>query len=68
MAPPWPELYAEEEERRLSYLEALREYGELLKAYTTLGYDTVLLPQVSVAERGAFVLSELSLKPYMAPC
>jgi len=60
VAPPWPEIFATDAERRHGLEEALAEYGPLVETYRRLGYRTVELPKVSVAERADFVLATLS--------
>lgn len=61
MAPPWPELFATDAERRHGFDEAVAEYDALLQAYAARGHDCVLLPRVAVAERVAFVLAGLGI-------
>ena len=60
MAPPWPEIYRTDSERRHGMDEAVAEYERLLVACPALGYEVVLLPRVSVAERADFVLTCLA--------
>jgi predicted ATPase len=60
LAPPWPEIYTTDPERRHSLDAALAEYPRLLDAYASLGYDVVILPKVGVPERAHFVLGQLS--------
>ncbi|GHA21362.1 ATPase [Devosia pacifica] len=59
MAPPWPELFARDDARRHDLDSAVAEYQRLLSAYGSLGYQTILLPKISVSERADFVLSHL---------
>lgn len=59
VAPPWPEIYATDAERRHGLDAALAEYGPLRAAYERLGYRLVDLPKVDVAARADFVLAEL---------
>lgn len=59
MTPPWPEIYEGDPERRHALDEAIAEYERLLATYPALGYDVVILPKVSVAERAGFVLRKL---------
>jgi len=59
VAPPWPEIYRQDAERRHGLEEALAEYEPLLATYRGLGYRLVELPKVTVAERADFVLAEL---------
>jgi predicted ATPase len=60
LAPPWPEIYKQDLERRHGLHAARAEYERLQKAYPTLGYELSLLPKISVSERADFVLSTLS--------
>jgi len=61
LAPPWPELFAFDAERRHDFASALAEYDRLAAAYPVLGYHVILLPKVSVAERLAFVLERVGM-------
>jgi len=47
-------------ERRHSLETALVEYSRLLETYPSLGYETIILPKVSVAERADFILHTLA--------
>jgi predicted ATPase len=59
LAPPWPELFVSDAERRHDFASAVAEYDRLAAAYPALGYDVILLPKVSVAERLAFILERI---------
>jgi predicted ATPase len=60
LAPPWPEIYATDGERRHSFAAATEEYERLLKVYPSLGYEVFILPKVGVIERADFVLRVLT--------
>ena len=60
LAPPWPEIYVTDRERRHGLDAARAEYSRLLEAYPSLGYELVILPKVGVTERADFVLSALA--------
>lgn len=60
LAPPWPEIYRQDAERRHDMNEAISEYARLLRAYPSLGYKVLLLPKVKVSARADFVLNVLS--------
>jgi predicted ATPase len=60
LAPPWPEIYVTDPERRHGLDEALGEYERLLKVYPALGYHLTILPKLGVAERADFVLDALA--------
>jgi predicted ATPase len=60
LAPPWPEIYTLDQERRHDFAEAVAEYDRLIAVYPALGYDIHVLPKVSVAERANWILASLA--------
>lgn len=60
MAPPWPEIYETDAERRHELEDALPEYRRLLRDFPALGYEVTPLPKATVAARADFVLAALS--------
>ena len=60
LAPPWPESYATDLERRHGCDQAAAEYERLAAAYPALGYEVVVLPKIGVAARADFILGLLS--------
>lgn len=60
-APPWAELYVQDEERPLPFEEAVREYNWLRIAYPARGYRLIDLPKTSVEARADFMLRTLGL-------
>jgi predicted ATPase len=60
LAPPWPEIYVVDRERRHSLETALVEYSRLLETYPSLGYETIILPKVSVSARADLILQTLT--------
>ncbi|RUO98088.1 AAA family ATPase [Hyphomicrobium sp.] len=60
LAPPWPEIYAADAERRHALAEAIAEYSWLKSSYPRLGYDVIELPRISVEKRADLVLFELA--------
>lgn len=59
IAPPWPEVYRQDAERRQSPEEAQRTYESLVTAYLALGYALVELPRAPVEERADFVAERI---------
>lgn len=59
IAPPWPEIYEQDDERKQSYAEAVRTYESMVEAYTAYGYELVHLPLASVAKRAQFITDSL---------
>lgn len=59
LVPPWEEIFANDAERKHNFVSAKKEYDELLIKYKNLGYETVIIPKISVSERVDFVLGKL---------
>ena len=59
IAPPWPEIFTQDAERKQSLAEAEATFHALAAAYQRCGYALVSLPRASVAERVRFVLSRI---------
>lgn len=59
LAPPWPEIFRTDAERRHGFEAAVEEYESLRPTYERLGYRLVELPKVDVAARAGFVLASL---------
>jgi predicted ATPase len=58
VAPPWPEIYAKDTERRQDFAEAVATCDAVRAAYVSHGYEPVDLPLAPVAERADFVLAK----------
>lgn len=59
LAPPWPEIFTRDEERRHGFKAACEEFYRLEAALVDLGYDICILPKTSVEDRADFVLNSL---------
>jgi predicted ATPase len=60
LAPPWPEIYVTDTERRHDLEAAIIEYNHLLRVYPSLGYEVFVLPKAGVPERADIVLHTLA--------
>jgi len=60
LAPPWPEIYVGDRERRHGFEEALAEYERLERQLPMPGYDVLILPKVTASVRAEFVLNALA--------
>ena len=60
VAPPWPEIYETDAERRHGFEASLPEYRRLEATLPALGYEVIPLPKVGVSARAEFVLAALS--------
>ncbi len=59
IAPPWPEIFALDAERKQSFEEAVATYEVMKETYSALEYELVSLPFGSVEERVQFVLAAI---------
>lgn len=57
LAPPWPEIYVNDADRRHSLETALRDYERVRQAYIDAGYDPIILPRDIVTVRADFLLA-----------
>jgi predicted ATPase len=55
LAPPWPELFGQDAERRHGWDAAVAEYDRLVRDLPRYGYAPRLLPRAPVAERADWV-------------
>ncbi len=60
VAPPWPEIFTQDAERKQDLAEAERTYHAVLAVYLELGYEPVFLPKADVPTRIRFVLDHLA--------
>lgn len=63
IAPPWPEIFDQDRERRQDFDEAERTHEAMAATYTELGYELITLPKSDVATRVAFVRDLLPGNP-----
>jgi predicted ATPase len=59
LVPPWPEIFANDAERKHSFDEALAHYKGLPLTYERFGYAPVIVPKAPVADRADFILRSL---------
>lgn len=59
MAPPWQEIFCQDDERKHSFEESVNEYERLMKAYPQYGYSITELPKTNIKERADFILSSI---------
>ena len=61
MLPSWPEIYATDTERRMTF-EAAKAFGERVRdIYVQLGYSVVDVPRDTIVARVRFILDTLGL-------
>lgn len=59
LAPPWPEIFHGDDERKQDFAEAVRTFEAMRTVYGEYGYEVMELPRATVAERVAFVLAKV---------
>ena len=59
VAPPWPEIFTQDGERKQSFEEAQATCAAMIETYSALGYEMIPLPLASVEERVRFVLAAI---------
>ncbi len=61
IAPPWPEIFCQDSERKQTFEEAVRTYESMAHTYTRYGYELIEVPRLPIADRAHFILSSLLL-------
>lgn len=59
IAPPWPEIFRNDGERRQTPAEAERTFEAMVEAYEGFGYQLVVLPRGTVEDRASFVTERI---------
>nr|WP_184002156.1 AAA family ATPase [Stakelama sediminis] len=59
-APPWPEIYVNDDDRRHSLEKALSDYDRVRQAYLDAGYDPIYLPRDTVSARADWILERIA--------
>jgi predicted ATPase len=60
IAPPWREIFAQDEERKQDFDEAVRTYDSLVRTYRDYGYELIELPRDSLVARMKVVLENVA--------
>lgn len=60
VAPPWPEIFRQDEERRQTPDEAVRTWEAMVATYAGCGYELVEIPRLPVGDRVRFVLDRVA--------
>jgi predicted ATPase len=62
IAPPWPDIFTQDQERKQSFDEAVRTYEAMVATYTEYGYNLTEIPRLPIAERAEFIIETLHLR------
>ena len=68
IAPPWPEIFTQDSERKQGFQEAERTHDSMVATYSDYGYELVTLPRASVQERLQFVIKAAGLSAGVRSC
>jgi predicted ATPase len=60
IAPPWPEIFSQDSERKQDLAEAERTYDVMVELYNELGYEVIDLPRADVATRTEFLTERIT--------
>lgn len=60
IAPPWEEIFCQNEERRHSFEKSVDDYHRVLSFYHQCGYKTLELPKIGIEGRVEFMLSSIN--------
>ncbi len=58
-APPWPEIYETDNERKQDFAEAQRTFSQVTEVYRECGYSLSELPKLSPAARAQFIVRQV---------
>lgn len=64
LAPPWPEIYETDSERKQDFAEAELTFAKMVEVYQECGYELIELPKITPVDRAQFILEKLSLKQW----
>jgi predicted ATPase len=59
IAPPWPEIFERDAERKQSFAEAEATHRAMAETYSDFGYELVDPPRATVDERARFVAASV---------
>lgn len=63
IAPPWREIFQQDQERKQDFDEAIRTYDALAETYKAHNYELVEIPRTSIQDRVRFVLRKICIDP-----
>ncbi len=64
MAPPWEALFAQDDERRHGFGEAVAEHDHLTRRYAQAGYEVAPLPKLGIAARADWLEARLEAEAH----
>lgn len=62
LAPPWPEIFEQDDERKHDFQSAVDEFIRIQSALIELKYDICLLPKTTVSQRVEYIINQIDTK------
>lgn len=59
IAPPWKEIYQQDNERKQTWQEAIDTYERIADAYLEIGYQLIEIPKNPVSKRVDFIFDHI---------
>lgn len=59
VAPPWPDIFEQDTERKQTLEEAVATYHIMIQTYSSYGYNPISIPMVPVLQRVEFVVEQM---------
>ena len=59
LAPPWPEIFEQDYERKHDFQSAVEEFNRIQSALVELKYEVCLLPKTTVSQRVDYIIKQI---------
>ena len=59
LAPPWPEIFEQDDERKHDFQSAVEEFNRIQTALVELKYEVCLLPKTTVSQRVDYIIKQI---------
>ncbi|MEP2944728.1 MAG: AAA family ATPase [Lentilitoribacter sp.] len=59
LAPPWPEIFEQDDERKHDFQSAVDEFNRIQSALIELKYEVCLLPKTTVSQRVDYIIKQI---------
>ncbi|MCT8229807.1 AAA family ATPase [Proteus terrae] len=59
IAPPWPEIYTQDQERKQTEKEAEETYLAMIAVYKKYNYNLIELPKIEITNRANFIINKI---------
>ncbi|MEY0452306.1 AAA family ATPase [Proteus terrae] len=59
IAPPWPEIYTQDQERKQTEKEAEETYLAMIAVYRKYNYNLIEIPKIEINDRANFIINKI---------